>query len=154
MFTLHSEMFSSLLVAPMISIGEELWPPLSTVDLGSANVNPFTLFLMGNFPRASPSLVNWLCQDGNYLASSSLGIMPLMRSCGHETPWWQGVNCLSCGLAFHTYYMHISNWGKLHWEDWMYYQKNESFIEAPSLGNGSWVFSGRIDVNVLLNLVF
>ena len=101
MFTLHSEMFSSLSVAPMISIGEELWPPLSTVDLGSANVNPFTLFLMGNFPRASPSLVNWLCQDGNYLASSSLGIIPLMRSCGHETPWWQGVNCLSLALAIH-----------------------------------------------------
>ena len=69
-------------------------------------------FSMGNFPRASPSLVNWLCQDGNYLASLSLGIIPMIRSCGHGTPWWQGVNCLCSGFGtpFENLYFDLSSW--------------------------------------------
>jgi len=46
-FTLHSEMICSLSVAPKISIGEELWPPLSTVDLGSTNVDSFYIVSHG-----------------------------------------------------------------------------------------------------------
>ena len=51
-------------VAPLTSIGEDIEPLFSTVDKRSTNVEKNienvsnTFVLMGNFPRASLSLVN------------------------------------------------------------------------------------------------
>ena len=65
---------------------------------------------MGDFPRANPAweTVRKLSGMEVTFASLSLGLIPLIGSCGHKSSGWQGVSVLELSdrVVFHVSLKH------------------------------------------------
>ena len=95
----------TLSVCAQPSQGKVVITPLSNVGIGKYS-------LWGDLPRANPA---WetnrkLLGMEITLASLSLGLIPLIGSCGHKPPGWQGVSVwvLCFRVVSHVFLRHNS----------------------------------------------